>query len=184
MIDSWRFPKLQWVREMLVSLGEYEFKQVPTDVRRACQEKFSGFTQTIICEDAMQLIEATGHEPKSHTISRKTRWRRLQLSNLIPKYDKKHIEVTAQAEIESATVLPAAVFKATKREFSIGSEKLRGISDAGWTSPSPQTIDEAPMSLMCLKHFEGDWGKVKECWLSRLVPPGFLVFRHGSGKWV
>ncbi len=65
LMKNWHWPRLQWVREILVSLSEFGFRCVPPDVYQACEGRFFGFNQTVIIENAMQMFEAISHDSKT-----------------------------------------------------------------------------------------------------------------------
>ena len=74
LMKNWHWPRLQWVREILVSLSEFGFRCVPPDVYQACEGRFFGFNQTVIIEIAMQMFEAISHDSKNRMVCRKHRW--------------------------------------------------------------------------------------------------------------
>lgn len=181
VLKSWGWPSWQWVREILVSLSEFDFEIVPPDVARACQAKWHGFQQTVIIEDAMQMFEGVSHESKNKMLCRAQRWRRLQISSIMDEYSRTTVEVPASIADDAARKLPKETFEPKNREFSLGAEKLKGLSDPAWSSPSPQTVDAVPLSILALRFFEGDWLALDGAWMSLLVPEGRMIFKPKRG---
>jgi hypothetical protein len=177
VLRSWGWPAWQWVRELLVSLSEFDFKVVPPDVADACRAKWHGFQQTVIIEDAMQMFEGVSHESKNKMLCRSQRWRRLQVSPILSEYNRDEVVVPESIAADAARKLPKTAFEPKHREFSLGAEKLKGISDPAWQSPSPQAFDAVPLSILALRHFNGDWHKLEGAWLSLLVPEGRLIYK-------
>ena len=62
--SSWVWPRMQWVREQLVSLAEFDFEVIPPDVETACYAKWRGYQQTVIVEDGFNVLENATRETK------------------------------------------------------------------------------------------------------------------------
>ena len=161
ILAEWGFVNMQWVREQLVSMSEYNFEVLPTDVLAACKGKWGGFGGTVLIEEAMQLFEGVGHDSKMHSISRRRRWRCLQRSSLLGDYGETGIRAEPCDVAAAAPKLCDSTLGASRRAFSIGPPELDAISNPKWSSPSPATFDEIPMSLLALKYVQGDWIKLK-----------------------
>ena len=63
--SSWVWPRMQWVREQLVSLAEFDFEVIPPDVETACYAKWRGYQQTVIVEDGFNVLENATRETKT-----------------------------------------------------------------------------------------------------------------------
>ena len=181
LMKNWHWPRLQWVREILVSLSEFGFRCVPPDVYQACEGRFFGFNQTVIIENAMQMFEAISHDSKNRMVCRKQRWRTLQTTHLLEDYDHTPIVPSLDAAEHVGPKLHKSFFEPKHREFSLSSENLRGISAPSWSSPSPQTWDAVPLIVLALEHMDGDWTKLEHLWPSLLVPEGRALFEPGTG---
>ena len=81
-LRSWSWPENQWCKEALVTLREFDFKIVPPEVVDACKGKWYGFNQTVVVEVGNQKLQDGVRETCNGAMARKTRWRKLQLSNV------------------------------------------------------------------------------------------------------
>jgi hypothetical protein len=181
LMKNWHWPRLQWVREILVSLSEFGFRCVPPDVYQACEGRFFGFNQTVIIENAMQMFEAISHDSKNRMVCRKQRWRTLQTTHLLEDYGRTPIVPSLDAAEHVGPKLHKSFFEPKHREFSLSSDNLRAISAPSWSSPSPQSWDAVPLIVLALEHMDGDWTKLEHLWRSLLVPEGRALLEPGTG---
>ena len=77
----------------------------------------------------MQMFEGVSHESKHKMLCRPQRWRRLQVSSILSGYHRDEVVVPESITTDAARKLPKIAFEPKHREFSLGAEKLKGISD-------------------------------------------------------
>ena len=169
--SSWVWPRMQWVREQLVSLAEFDFEVIPPDVETACYAKWRGYQQTVIVEDGFNVLENATRETKNHALSRTSRWWRLVSSQVLKNYDRDDVKAASAAEV-CETELTNTFFSAKDRGFSMGNDKLEKLSLPEWSSPSPESWDLAAASLLALRCVGSDSNKLEAAWVSLLVPDG------------
>jgi hypothetical protein len=97
--SSWVWPCIQWVREQLVSLAEFDFEVIPPDVETACYAKWRGYQQTVIVEDGFNVLENATRDTKHSALSRKSRWWRLISSQVLKNYDREDVQAASAADV-------------------------------------------------------------------------------------
>jgi hypothetical protein len=162
---------MQWVREQLVSLAEFDFGIIPPDVETACYAKWRGYQQTVIVEDGFNVLENATRDTENSALSRKSRWWRLISSQVLENYDREDVQAASAAEV-CETEFPNTFFSAKDRGFSMGNDKLEKLSLPEWSSPSPESWDMAAATLLALRCVGGDWNKLELAWVSLPVPDG------------
>ena len=111
----------QWPRELLFSLAECEFKNVPEDVRRAVLEYLDGICGSLPNENVFNTLRRTESESNSKIIGRVGRWHACVTSPVAEDWDRQQVAITPSAASLASTMskLKLSCFEAEGGDFSL-----------------------------------------------------------------
>ena len=116
--------------------------------------------QTEIIEGANKIMELAQHETTNHALSRRRRWRKLQVSGLLQEYGRAEVKQVEADDHERKLVLTNESFCARSHEFSGGWDKLEEITTSGFSSPSPAAFDLSMFSQYAIRNWGGEHQKL------------------------
>ena len=176
-LERLQWPRWTWVRELLVSLAEIDFRlPLPRDIERTITEFARGFHSTLLCESAFQMLRSLEKDAPSSIVGCKRAWHGLQVGQLAKDNDRPPVVAThaAKSAVKRRRV-PDSLFKADTRDFSLGMATLDSYKDSDYTSPSPQAFLELPMQLEAA--LRCTWQQLDQLWLTLLCCEGSVVWR-------
>ena len=184
-VDAMLFPKLQWVREIMVRLLEAGWGSVPAEVKEELQIFVDSLHSTKPVEDMFNSMSGLSRQHKAGVMGEVTKWHRQIIASVLPEADRPQVPVTAAAHAASSKCVPPHVFDYTKVEpaagvelFSLGGEVLQTLTlePAPWPTPSPNSIKAVPASWHFSLQVGGDADKISTAWPSLLAERRTMVY--------
>ena len=176
--DCLLWPRMPWVREIMVSLSECKFHTVPEDVKGQLLDFVRGFSTSLPNELIFNHLRDCERASKNQQLSRATRWHRAITSKVAEECDRPQVAVTAVARnlAHGMPKLNQSFFAADMCEFSLGDEAIKHLmGPADWPTPSAANFVNQVLSMRALVQTDGDVAKLQSSWLSVLLVPGTLV---------
>ncbi|CAK0903954.1 unnamed protein product [Prorocentrum cordatum] len=173
--------KQPWVREVLVSLAETNWTDVPSDVEEQLMSVFSGPGGTKDVEDIFNVVRRCTAKTSTGGLRSATQWYRASHAQVLEETGKKQPEVKPIDRIRNSGKLPASMFKGSACEFSLEDAALSEYKEGKWgPAPSPQNWLLVPLAHHALLWAEGDATKLLNTWLSCLAVKGTVLCKWGD----
>lgn len=167
-----------WFRELMVSLHEVGFKEVPDFVYGAVHDFAKSWHGTKITEDAHKVLRDKNRHSKSNAMCPKERWHKCVASPLLQDCDRQEVSITGAAKHIATKKVPKGTFEWVGTEkFSLGLDVLRTLGDSNpsWPTMSPATYREMPMAWKSVTSAAPEFAEVSNTWVALLLEPGQLV---------
>ena len=179
------WPQFCWIREVLVLLAEWSFEQVPIEVEVGVRSLFTGLLSTNIVELANNLLRKKETSNRRHALARLQRYHQLITSPLLKEHDRHAPPQTEASKRSRAKHLPRAVFDCDVTDFSLGMDTLAHMSaDTSFSSPNAASWRAISFAMEAWRALDGDWARLRTCWLSLLLAPGTGLVKTSDYKHV
>lgn len=156
-------------REVLTSLREWHFAEVPPHVVVDLKTAFNGFLQTAVNENCHNVLKDHLRDLKSDMQSRVQRHVLPVAEGVLKQFAREELDVNSD-DRAGPRALPPRSFEPFGAEPSIADDDLRGImsSSPTWPTYSPQSAHSIPaaMSFLLETHRRGTWAHVGKGWLA------------------
>lgn len=169
------WPKVLWVREVLVGLSECRFERVPADLRSELEAVAMGFRSTKIVEDGFNMLRDRGRHHKSSRQGAALRFANLVSSSLMADSDRRPVKEVATS-VERSPPIPDAAYRAKLNdEFSLGHQFLQDLMQGTKSEMSTLRYLQTPVAWQAAVQCNGKWDDLQRLWLSMLACVGDLL---------
>ena len=179
-VDSLIWPSNPFVRQQFIGLAEADWQLVPRDIDNTVRELFSE-TGTKLIEDSFNHLRATTSTNRKGHLGPAAQWHALHEANLLEESGREKVAVVGadRAGVTNGG-LHDATFRPKSATFSLGTDTLKAFmaDHSAATTMSAERHMKLPLTLSALLWCNEDYEKLKLCWLSRLLPPGALIFQR------
>ena len=163
-LESMLWPGLTYCMEILVSLFEVGFKQVPPDVFAIVSAQSRAHPGTKLLEDGFNVMRGSEGGNRKGQLGRKARHQAVVQGGLVQAFGRVQPTATASSR-ELAEGSMSHLFRPPNSEFPLGIEHLKEWGSGG-TTMSPARFSQTPLATMSMLQCAGDWSKLSLAWQS------------------
>lgn len=183
-LDSLIWPRMTWVREVMAMMYEVDFTAPTREILTAVEGYANSFLSTRVDEDVFNMCRQREHAQSAETISRAGRYHVAMCSDLLESYGYEPVRVTSRDRGLTSQAPPAEAYQCLDASrCSLSGQEIASISDkAAFPHVSPAANKLAGPAWSCVEKLNGDWGKIKNAWVSLLATPGLMLLDRSSSN--
>lgn len=163
-------------------LYEIDFAEPTKEVLTAVEGFAKSFLSTRIDEDVFNRCRQREHAQSAESISRAGRYHVAVSSDLMQAYGSEPVTVTSRDRGLTSKAPPAEAYHCLDAgRCSLSGHELAIISDKhAFPHVSPSANKLAGPAWCCVEKLGGDWGKIKNSWVSLLATPGLMLLDRSA----
>ena len=182
-LEGLLWPRLVWVRELLIQLAEVEFKEVPDYVHTDLLAYARAPAGTKHIEDVIGDVKRVASASPSGRIGDAMRWKACMTSGKLVESDRPPVTITSAAKAAASNHLASETFRSGDT-CSLEPQVVETLSEdpASWPTPSPMARKLTPIAWMLAVQCQGEWDNIKNSWFSLLAQPQTILRKRGDDK--
>ncbi|CAE7547735.1 SLC38A1 [Symbiodinium sp. CCMP2592] len=181
-LESLLWPRSSFCREILISLAEMDFEELPSDVSDKLEKVFRSLATSRVCEQAFKcLTDDVRASTNSGQLTRMGRWNRLIHTSVLTENGRCQISPTISHVKPGADLkVNNSLSEASDKYCSLGAKFLKDMVSQKETF-GVTSYNQGGLATLCLLSSR-NFSAMRQGYLALLAMPGYLLWRPDLGQ--